>query len=270
MSQLLNLSARKVVGSGADVTIGGFIVTGSENKTVLLRGLGPSLAPPFAANAVLADPTLELRQADQTLLAANDNWQDSQATEIAATGIPPNNSLEAAIIFSLPAKATAAGGAGYTAILAGNNGGTGQGLLELYDLDQAANSKLANISTRGFVGTGDNLLIGGFFPGPLGNGALKVLIRALGPSLVSAGVADALSDPLLELRDSNGVLVGQANDNWQDAPNAGEIAAVLPPTDIHESAILVTLSPAEHGYTAVVRSANNATGVALVEIYALP
>jgi hypothetical protein len=143
-------------------------------------------------------------------------------------------------------------------------------LLEVYDIDQGADSKLANISTRGFVGAGDNLLIGGFFPGPLGNSPLNVLIRALGPSLASAGVTDALSDPLLELHDSNGALVGQANDDWQDGPNATEIASTLPPTDIHESAILVTLSPGEHGYTAVVRSANNATGVALVEIYALP
>jgi hypothetical protein len=237
---------------------------------VLLRGLGPSLAPPFPANAVLADPTLELRQADQTLLALNNDWQESQPIEIRATGIAPGNSLEAALIHSLPAKPAGQGGAGYTAILAGNNGGTGQGLLELYDLDQAANSRLANISTRGFVGTGDNLLIGGFFPGPLGNGPLKVLIRALGPSLAKAGVSDPLTDPLLELHDSNGNVVGQPNDNWQEAPNATQIASILPPTDPHESAILVTLSPSEHGYTAVVRSANNATGVALVEIYALP
>lgn len=266
-TQLLNLSAREVVGTGAEVTIGGFIVTGTENKTVLIRGLGPSL--PFGANN-LADPRLELHQSDsdQTLLYANNDWKDKQAPEIAATGIPPTNDLEAALIYSLPAKSLASGGAGYTAILAGNGGGSGQGLVELYDLDQTANSKLANISTRGFVGTGDNLLIGGFFPGPLGNAPLKVLIRALGPSLANQGVSGSLQNPVLELHDANGGAVVM-NDDWKDAVSASEIEATLPPPDDRESAIITTLAPTNAGYTAVVRGANGSTGVALVEIYAL-
>lgn len=263
-SQLLNLSARKVVGTGAEVTIGGFIVTGSDNKTVLVRGLGPSL--PFGASD-LADPTLSLNEGTTTLYF-NDNWQDSQAGVISATGIPPTNNVEAAIVFDLPAKPASSGGAAYTAILAGNNGGTGQGLLELYDLAQSANSKLANISTRGFVGIDPDLLIGGFYPGPLGNTPLKVLIRALGPTLAPQGVANPLADPRLELYDSNGGLV-ESNDNWQSAANQSEIASILPPPDPRESAILTTLSPAEHGYTAVVKSSDGTTGVALVEIYAL-
>lgn len=265
-AQLLNLSARKVVGTEAEVTIGGFIVTGSDNKTVLIRGLGPSL--PFGGNN-LADPTLELHQADsdRTLLYMNNDWRDTQAREIASTGIPPTDDREAALIYSLPAKSLTSGGAGYTAILGGNGGGSGQGLLELYDLDHTGSSKLANISTRGFVGTGDNLLIGGFFPGPLGNAPLKVLIRALGPSLAGQGVSGALQNPVLELHGANGQTL--MNDDWQQAPNATDIAAILPLSDERESAILISLTPATSGYTAIVRGANNTVGVALIEIYAL-
>ena len=264
-SQLLNLSARKMVGKGADVTIGGFILAGTDNKTVLIRGLGPSL--PFGTSD-LADPTVELHQADGTLLYFNNNWKDTQAALISATGIPPTNDLEAAILFSLPAKPASSGGAAYTAILAGNNDATGEGLIEFYDLAQSANSKLANISTRGFVGTDPDVLVGGFIPGPRDRAAITVLVRALGPSLTSLGVSGALQDPVLELHDANGnTLV--TNDDWKQAPNVTEIAATLPPADDRESAILVSLPPAESGYTAVVRGAHNTNGVALVEIYAL-
>jgi CSLREA domain-containing protein len=262
-SQLLNLSTRKEVGAGDNVLIGGFIVVGTEDKKVLLRGLGPSL--PVAG--ALADPTLELHASDTTLLAFDDNWRDKQPDEINATGIPPTNELESATVTSLAAKPAANGGAGYTAILAGSGGGTGIGLLEIYDLAQAANAKLANISTRGFVGTGDDLLIGGFIPGPSDRAPLKVLVRALGPSLTAQGVNGALQDPLLELHDANGTLV--TNDNWRDASDASEIQATLPPPDDREAAIITTLAPSNAGYTAVVRGAAGATGVALVEVYAL-
>ena len=146
-------------------------------------------------------------------------------------------------------------------------GTTGIGLLEIYDLNTAANSKLANISTRGFVGTGDDLLIGGFIPGPSGRAPIKVLVRALGPSLTAQGVSGALQDPLLELHDANGTLL--TNNNWKEASNAAEIQATLPPPDDHESAIITTLMPSNAGYTAVVRGVNASTGVALVEVYAL-
>jgi hypothetical protein len=140
--------------------------------------------------------------------------------------------------------------------------------LEIYDLNTAAKSKLANISTRGFVGTDPDLLIGGFIPGPSGRTPLKVLVRALGPSLTAQGVAGALQDPLLELHDGNGhILV--TNDNWKQASNASEIQATLPPSDKRESAIITTLAPSNAGYTAVVRGVNNSTGVALVEVYAV-
>jgi CSLREA domain-containing protein len=263
-SQLLNLSTRKQVGSGDSVLIGGFIVVGSENKKVLLRGLGPSL--PVAG--ALADPVLELHRADTTLLATDNNWKDRQAAEINATGIPPSKELESAIIAILGAKPASEGGAGYTGLLSGKGGTTGIGLLEIYDLNTAAKSKLANISTRGFVGTDPDLLIGGFIPGPSGRTPLKVLVRALGPSLTAQGVAGALQDPLLELHDGNGhILV--TNDNWEQASNASEIQATLPPSDKRESAIITTLAPSNAGYTAVVRGVNNSTGVALVEVYAL-
>jgi uncharacterized repeat protein (TIGR01451 family) len=262
-SQLLNLSTRKQVGAGDNVLIGGFIVVGTEDKKVLLRGLGPSL--PVAG--ALGDPTLELHTSDTTLVAFNDNWHDAaNASEIAAV-LPPSNDLESAILTSLGAKPASQGGAGYTGLLAGKGGTTGIGLLEIYDLNTAANSKLANISTRGFVGVGDDLLIGGFIPGPSGRMPLKILVRALGPSLTAQGVAGALQDPVLELHDANGTLV--VNDNWQDASNASEIQATLPPPDARESAIIITLAPSNAGYTAVVRGANSSTGVALVEIYAL-
>jgi hypothetical protein len=184
-----------------------------------------------------------------------------------ATGIPPSDELESAIVATLPAKPASAGGAGYTGVLAGKNRTTGIGLLEIYDLASTANSKLANISTRGAVGVGDDVLIGGFIPGPGNHAPLKVLVRALGPSLTAQGVQGALQDPVLELHDANGGVV--VNDNWHDASNAAEIEATLPPADNRESAIITTLAPSNAGYTAVVRGANNSIGVALVEVYAL-
>jgi hypothetical protein len=263
-SQLLNLSTRKQVGAGDNVLIGGFIIVGSEDKKLLLRGLGPSL--PVAGT--LTDPVLELHRADTTLLAADDNWNDNQADDINATGIPPDSDLESAIVVSLNAKPANEGGAGYTGVLAGAGGGTGIGLLEIYDLATGADSRLANISTRGFVGSGDDLLIGGFIPGPSDRLPVKVLVRALGPSLTAQGVSGALQDPLLELHDGNGTLL-LTNDNWKDASNAADIQTTLPPPDDHESAIITTLAPSNLGYTAVVRGASNSTGLALVEVYAL-
>lgn len=261
-AELLNLSTRKQVGTGDDVLIGGFIITGFDSTKVMLRGLGRSLP----VSGALDDPTLELHNATGTI-EFNDNWQDSDAAEIAATGIPPTSDAESAIVRTLEAKPAANGGAAYTAVLSGKNAGTGIGLLEVFKLDKSPFAKLANISTRGFVGNGDDLLIGGFIPGPFGRIPLKVLIRALGPSLAAQGVAGALQDPVLELHDANGTLI--LNDNWKDGGNAAEIQATLPPSDDHESAIITTLPPSSSGFTAVVRGANGSTGVALVEVYGL-
>jgi hypothetical protein len=268
-AQLLNLSSRTPVGTDANVLIGGFIISGTEGKKVMLRGLGPSLGD-AGVHGVLADPTLELHDSTGTLLAHNDNWKESQqAAEISATGIAPTRDSEAAIIATLAAGQASQGGAAYSAILAGQAGTTGIGLLEIYDLAADANSKLVNISTRGYVGAGENLLIAGTIPGPAGRSPALVLIRALGPSLAAHGVTGTLQDPLLELHNANGATTVE-NDDWRDSSSASQIAATgIPPSDDRESAILFPVSSDTSGYTAIVRGVKGATGVALVEVYAL-
>jgi hypothetical protein len=249
-AKLVNISTRLPVLGGDNVLIGGFIVTGTQSKKVIIRGIGPSL--PLAG--ALADPTLELYQGD-TLLESNDNWMDSPNKQaIIDTTIPPSNPLESAIVRSVTPGA-------YTAIVRGANNGTGIGVVEAYDLDQTANSELANISTRGFVQTGDSVLIAGTI---IVGEAQRVIVRALGPSVPVSG---ALADPTLELRDSNGGLL-DSNDNWVDSPNKQAIIdSTIPPSNDLESAILRTLTPGN--YTAVVRGVNDSTGIAVVEVYAL-
>jgi hypothetical protein len=188
-----------------------------------------------------------------------DDWKDTQQAEIEATTIPPTDDHESAIVQSLLPGA-------YTAIVRGKNGTTGVGLVEAYDLDQPADSRLANISTRGFIDTGDNVMIGGFIIGPADLGAATVLIRGIGPSLASAGVADPLQDPTLELHDGNGALLTSNND-WKDTQQSEIEATTIPPTDDRESAILQTLAPGS--YTAIVRGVDDTTGVGLVEVYHL-
>jgi len=257
IGQLQNISTRLRVLGGDNVGIGGFIIPGPDPKRVIVRGIGPSLNA-FGVPDVLADPMLELHDGAGTLIATNDNWKSDQQAEIEATMLQPTDDLEAAIIATLPGN-----GGGYTAILRGKNGATGIGLVEAYDLNAAANSKLANISTRGFVDTGDNAMIGGFI---LGGGTADVLVRAIGPSLTSFGVAGALQDPVLELHDGFGTLI-VSNDNWKETQQTEIAATGLPPSSDKESAILMTLLPAP--YTAIVRGKNDTTGVALVEVYEL-
>jgi hypothetical protein len=240
-----------------NVLIGGLIVTGTNEKKVLIRGIGPSLSQLFPG--ALANPTLELYQGN-TLLARNDDWKDSQQAEIEATTMPPHHELESAIVYALSPGA-------YTAVMRGKDRGIGIGVVEAYDLDQAANSMLANISTRGFVDSGDNVMIGGMIAGGNGGGNTRVLIRALGPSLATFGIHGTLQDPTLELRDANGGLL-RANDNWQ-ADQQGEIeTTMIPPPNAAESAIVATLMPGN--YTAIVRGQSGTTGVALVEVYNIP
>jgi hypothetical protein len=257
---LLNISTRLRVLTGDNVLIGGFIVTGTDPKKVIVRGLGPSLTSQGVPGA-LSDPTLELHDGTGATLATNDNWKDTQQSEIEATTIPPTNDLESAIVATLPAN-----NAAYTAILRGKNDTTGIGLVEVYDLDQAANSQLANISTRGFVDTGDNVMIGGFIIGPSNAFSGKIVVRAIGPSLTNQGVANALQDPTLELHDGSGATIA-SNDNWKDTQQSDIEATTIPPTNDLESAIVATLTPGN--YTAIVRGKNNTTGVALVEVYNL-
>ena len=260
---LLNISTRDTVLTSNQVLIAGFIITGTDQKQVVIRGIGPSLS---GVGTDLPDPTLELHQGSSTL-ATNDNWKirdsdgTSQEAAIRATTIPPTNDLESAILTTLSPGT-------YTAILAGKNGGTGVGVVELYDLAQTAAASLANISTRGNVSTGDNVLIGGIIVGA--GGTSNVIVRALGPSVPVPGT---LPDPTLELRDSSGTLL-QSNDNWKirDSDGTSQEAAIratgIPPPNDLESAIVAT-APAGN-YTAIVRGKGTATGVALVEAYNLP
>lgn len=255
---LLNISTRLNVLTGDKVLIAGFIVTGTGPKNVIVRGIGPSLSGAGISDALM-DPVLALHDSSGAALSTNDNWRDTQESEIEATGLAPSDDSESAIVMSLDPGA-------YTAILAGVNQTTGIGLVEVYDLDQPAASKLANISTRGFVDTGDNVMIGGIIIGPSDSGDATVLIRAIGPSLVSADVSDPLQDPVLELHDGQGTILA-TNDNWKDTQESEIEATGLAPSDDLESAILQSLAPG--AYTAIVSGKNETTGVGLVEAYNL-
>ncbi len=271
---LQNISTRDNVLTGDDVMIGGFIVTGgTEPKKVIVRAIGPSLSdatPPVSG--ALGDPVLELHHTVggiDEIIASNDNWKSDQQAEIEATGVPPTNDLESAIVTTLaPQDLVVTGSGEYTAIVRGINGTTGIALVEVFDLDDplTTTSELANISTRGFVSTGDNVLIGGFIIGPgLSDG--KVLIRAIGPSLNDAGVPTPLQDPTLELHNEDGTMV-VLNDNWRDSAETEILETGLAPRDDAESAILATLVPGN--YTFIIRGVNDTTGVALVEAFHLP
>src|SRR5438552_629043 len=255
---LLNISTRARVLTQDEVLIGGFIITGAQDKTVLIRGIGPSLTT-FGIAMPLADPTLELHDHTSALIVSNDNWRDSQQSQISATGLAPSSDSESVIL------ATLAPGA-YTAVLQGKAMTTGTGLIEIYDVDQNPNTQIANLSTRGFVGTGDDVMIGGtIFHGSPGT-AYRILLHAIGPSLASMGVATPLLDPALSLYDANGSII-TTDDNWKDFQRSEIAATGLAPTDDRESAIIVTL-PAG-AYTAIVRGVNGTTGVGLVEVFNL-
>jgi len=239
--------------------IGGFIVTGSAPKKVAMRGLGPSLANSGLSD-VLADPTIELRELNGILLMENDDWQDNsaQAAQLIALGLAPQNPNESGIVATFPPGA-------YTAIVAGKNQTSGLGLVEIYDADPAADSQLANISTRGFVQTGDNVMIGGFILGQ-GTASSAVAVRGIGPSLSQFGLSNVLADPTLQLHDGNGALL-IANDDWQDDPaSAGQLIAFgLAPEDPKESGIFATLPPG--AFTAILAGKDSGVGLGLVEIY---
>jgi glucose/arabinose dehydrogenase len=256
-AQALNISGRARVEAGQGVVISGFVVTGTTPKRVGVRALGPSLAN-FGVASPLADPIIRLNRGDGSLVMVNDNWKNTQQVEITAAGLAPPHDKEAALIATLPAG-------NYTALVSGKDGGTGVTLAEVYDLDQAADSRLANISSRAPVGTGSDVLIGGFITGTK-IGATRVAIRALGPSLQQFGIANPLPDPRVELHNANGALLA-SNDNWQS--NASQAALITsyglaPPTNL-ESAIAISLGPGR--YTAIVTGKNNQTGIGLIEIY---
>ena len=261
--RLRNISTRGRVQTGDNVLIGGFVVTGASQRRIVVRAVGPSVnasGVPLAGR--LEDPMLELFDAQGRLIVANDNWRDSQEAEIVAVGLAPAENAESAIVRPLEPGS-------YTAIVRGRNNGTGIALVETYDLESGDEvGKLANIATRGFVETGDNVLIGGFIVSAGDAGLnLRVVARAIGPTLAERGVPTPLQDPALELFESNGQRIG-FNDNWRDAQH-GEIEQTgLAPVDDREAAIVTTLPPG--AYTAVVRGVSDTIGGGLVEIYNVP
>ena len=232
-----------LVQTGDQVGIGGFIITGSGSKRVLLRAIGPSLGQ-FGVPNPLADTVMELHGPAGFTTIVNDNWRDTQEAEIQATGIPPTNDLESAILVTLvPGN--------YTAIVRGNNETSGVGLVEVYDLGPAT-SQLANISTRALISTGDNVVIGGFILG--GGDHAHIFIHAGGPS----GVIPPLADATLELRDASGTLIA-FNDDCE--------SSIIGPPNPADACIDITL-PAGL-YTAILGGNNGGTGVGLLEIYNL-
>lgn len=242
------------VREGDGVLIGGFIVSGDKPKSVVMRGIGPSLAR-AGVEGVLRNPVLDLYDSTGTLRAENDDWTSLPADSV-PEGLAPSDPLESFLLVTLRPGS-------YTVVLRDAEGGTGVGLFELFDL-AATRSKVGNISTRGVVGTGDNAMIAGFIVG--GDEPTKVLVRAIGPSLTAMDVTGALADPNLELHDAQGSLIF-SNDNWRSDQLNQIKATSIPPTDDHESAIVATLDPGS--YTAIVRGTGNTTGVALVEVYNL-
>lgn len=261
--QLLNIATRARVQPDPDALIGGFIVTGSAPKKVVIRALGPSLGSSGLAN-FLPDPVLELHDSTGQLLTSNDDWQQAANATDVPVSLQPKQSAESVILTTL------APGASYTAIVRGKGTSAGVALVEIYDLNPDDGSILGNLSTRGFVGTADDVMIGGVIVGD-GTATSTVMVRALGPSLSQAGVSNVLSDPTLELHDANGSTIA-SNDNWKTRSDGtsqqAEIEAThIPPANDLESALLATL-PAGN-YTAILSGKTAATGVALIEAYNL-
>jgi len=275
-SQLGNIFTRAFVQTGDNVIIGGFIVQGPQLKKVIIRAIGPELTRRGVPDA-MSNPTLELHDVTGALIASNDNWQQTiiggiitsdQRADIRASGHAPKDGRESAMIVILPPG-------NYTAIVRGVNDTTGVALVEVYDLSPVSNSTLGNISTRSFVQTGDNVMIGGFIV--QGTQPERVIVRAIGPELAAPpfNIPDALANPTLEVHDETGALIA-SNDNWvqtiiggiitmnqvRDIRNSGHA-----PTDPRESAIIATLQ--RGNYTAIVRGVNDTTGVGLVEVYDL-
>jgi hypothetical protein len=238
--------------------IAGFIISGNTSKAVFLRGIGPSLLP-FGITDALLDPVLDLRGSNGSLILSNDNWKDTQRSLIEGTPLQPTDEHESAIVALLPPGA-------YTAALTGKNNTTGVGLVELYDNNQAADSQLVNISTRGFVRAGNNVMIGGFILGGHPDNA-KVVVRGIGPSLAQFGLNPVVADPTLELHDGNGAtLVG--NDNWMDDPASSQLSASgLAPGDPNESALFLSLPPGQ--FTVILAGKDGGTGIGLIEVYSV-
>lgn len=259
--QLVNLSTRARVLTGQNVLIAGMYISGTVSKKVLIRGIGPSLAN-YGISGAMADPSIELRNSAGTLLASNDNWQQSaQYQEIQSSGFAPSNYYESALF------ATLAPGS-YTTTLQGVGGTTGVAVVEVYDF-QPANSTLTNLSSRAYVDTGDNAVFAGLYvsAGSPSDQPANLAVRGIGPSLANYGLSNTLQDPTLEIRNASGTLIA-SNNNWQDSQASQIQAAGMAPSNYYESAIIALLSPGS--YTAILRGYNNGVGTGSVEIYRLP
>jgi hypothetical protein len=260
-SSLGNIATRLQVLPGDQQGVAGIIVRGAASKRVLIRATGPSLS--FASASAIADPVLNVFDSSRANVGTNDDWRSTQQAEITASGLAPRDDREAAVIVNLQGNST------YTAVISGKADATGLGVVEVYDLDAGVLADFGNISTRGQVSGGENVLIGGFIVRASDSGApnQKIVVRAIGPSLGTSGVASPLQDPTITLYDVNGTAL-ETNDNFGESPEAADITAnKLAPTDPHESAILRVLPPG--AYTAVVSGAGGSTGNALVEAYNL-
>ena len=251
--------------TGDNTLIGGFILTGPEAKQVIVRAIGPSLnvgGVPITGR--MDDTVLELRDSAGQQLAFNDNWKENQQEEIERSTIPPSHDLESAIVATLPANNSA-----YTVVLSGRDEHVGIALVEAYDLSSGSNSLVANISSRAFVDLGDNVIIGGVVLGGMNGGLVRVVVRAIGPSLSVDGIAlpNRLEDPTLELFNADGASI-HYNDNWQDSQRSEIVASGIPPADERESALVIAIAPGN--YTAVVRGKENTRGIGVVEFYHIP
>ena len=252
-----NVSTRAQVGIGDNVLIGGFVINGTGNKKILVRALGPSLSR-YGVAGVLSDPVLELHNSRGDLIFANDNWKDTQEQWIRGSSLAPSNDRESAIVANLwPGP--------YTAIVRGKNNTAGVALVEVYDLQLSFASRLTNISARGFVGTGDHVIIAGLsIPGPQ---TARVLFRGVGPSLSNHGVTQPLQDPRLDLFNVQGARIA-TNNNWRDSQQAVIMATGMAPANNLEAAIRANLLPGN--YTAIMSGPGGETGIGLIEAFSFP
>ena len=262
-TELANISTRLQILTGDQAGIAGIILRGAASKRVLIRATGPSLSLGAGNGTPIADPVLNVFDSTGANIATNDDWRSTQQAEITASGLAPISDKEPAIILTLN------GNSQYTASVSNKSGATGIGVIEAYDLDAGVQADFGNISTRGAIGTGANVLIAGFIvrPNDTGGPSQKIVVRALGPSLTAANVPGAITDTVIDLRDSNGALI-ESNDDFANSPEQAEITAnKLNPPDSKESAILKVLAPG--AYTAIVSGKSGATGTGLVEVYNL-
>ena len=257
-AELANISVRVKVETGERLMIGGFIMTGDAPKRVIVRAIGPSLLGAGISNA-LVDPALEIHDASGASMANDLNWQDAQGDELRASGLAPANDAEAALVETM-------GPGAYTASMTAQDGGTGVGLLELYDADPTSSTRFANVSARGMVGAGDDVMIGGFIVRGQG-GQARLIVRAIGPSLASRGISEPVGDPRLEIRDGNGALLTENND-WRETQEAEILGTSLAPSDERESAAMISLGSG--AYTAILQGSGGLTGIGLLEIFKLP